>query len=97
MSVDFHREDDAEKIAQARTNKNGKYLLVLLLVSVAAHWIFGRSSVTAWIYVASGILTGGCVFDWMGSQFQELRTRTKEINGKLTELKATLEELKRKM
>jgi hypothetical protein len=57
--------------------------------------MFGRSG--AWGCGASAIFAVGWAFDWIASQFQEVRTRTKEINGKLTELRATLEELKERV
>jgi hypothetical protein len=103
MALDFEAEDKAEKAAQAQRNKDGKYMLLAGLVAIAAiagdelfHWTFGGSGlsmIASWILGFVVIFTCGCATNWVGTEFHELRTRTKEINGKLTEITETLERL----
>jgi len=104
MSLDFQAEDEAERVTRKEIHKRGKRMFVLFCISGAVyygaellHVAFGFPSSVKVVFPIVGVLTVficGEAFSLSEVWFDELRTRMKEIDGKLTELKATVEDLR---
>jgi hypothetical protein len=97
-------EDRAERLARQKIHKRGKRMFVLLCISAALylgvellHRLFGFPPSAKAVLPIVGLLAVfacGDAFSLPEVWVDEFRTRMKEIDCQLAELKATLEELK---
>jgi hypothetical protein len=101
MCVDFHKEDEAEKITRSVHNKRSKRDLGIVAVFFAIyfvarllHSIFGLpSSVTELnlgFAAILGIIFFGHLLELLGSEFREIRIRSKESHQRLTTIENTV-------
>lgn len=103
--MSLETEDRAESVARQETHKRGKRIFILFLISFTLYssaelinWLFDlRSSVKVVSPVIGllGVFICGEVFSLPEIWVNEFRTRIREIDDKLIELKATLNEFKR--
>lgn len=100
MNLDFEGTDEAEQIARREMQKRGKRVLILFGISFVLifgaellHTLVGIPSSMRgayWIVSIPIVFILGEAYGWYEVAFQELRTRTKEMNSKLIEIDGKL-------